>query len=294
MKKRLLILEGPGLESSTRANAIAAAGRELDVDVDHRQTDDPDRFFDSIRSAGDYGGLLVNPIESAQGANFEPIDFRTALDSLDAAIPAIELRLDNVFVDDNTGPEPVSIPGLSVGFVAGLGDDGYRLAMRALCGAAAAGVPDGAQTGEARSILVLNGPNLNLLGSRQPDVYGHDTLDDIARRSLQLANPAGVSVEFRQSNHEGELVDWIQGAIGARDALVINAAAYTHTSVALHDALLAYDGFKVELHISNPHARDAFRHHSFVSSAVDAVIAGLGPAGYELVTGLLVERFASR
>lgn len=138
-------------------------------------------------------------------------------------------------------------------------------------------------------IVVINGPNLNLLGSREPEIYGHDTLETIAERCRQLSEPAGIEVHFLQSNDEGKIVDWIQEAINTTSALVINAAAYTHTSVAIHDALRAYPGYKVELHISNPHLRESFRHVSYVAPAVDAVVAGLGVRGYEHVIELLAD-----
>jgi len=136
-------------------------------------------------------------------------------------------------------------------------------------------------------IYVINGPNLNLLGTREPEIYGCDTLADIAERCQALGETAGLEVEFLQSNHEGTIVDWIQQAIGPVAAIVINAGAYTHTSVAIHDALRAYQGYKIELHISNPHLRETFRHVSYISIASDAIIAGLGVAGYELAIGML-------
>jgi 3-dehydroquinate dehydratase-2 len=140
-------------------------------------------------------------------------------------------------------------------------------------------------------ILVINGPNLNLLGTREPHIYGHDTLEQVANRCRAIAEARGHTLEFRQSNHEGDLVTWIQEAIGQSDALIINAAAYTHTSVAIHDALKAYPGYKVELHISNPHARESFRHTSYVASAADAVLAGLGVRGYEYAVEQVCDRF---
>lgn len=136
-------------------------------------------------------------------------------------------------------------------------------------------------------ILVINGPNLNLLGTREPEIYGSDTLEDIAKRCQELGKQRGLDVEFRQSNHEGTIVDWIQEAINEVDAIVINAGAYTHTSVAIHDALRAYSGYKIELHISNPHLRESFRHISYVSPTVDAVVAGLGVRGYDHVIEIL-------
>ena len=129
-------------------------------------------------------------------------------------------------------------------------------------------------------ILVLNGPNLNLLGVRQPEVYGADTLKDVEANCTRVAG-AGVDLEFKQSNHEGELVDWIQEARGKCAGIVINPGAYSHTSVAILDALNMFDGVVVEVHISNIHKREPFRHHSYVSQRADGVVVGLGVYGYE-------------
>ena len=133
-----------------------------------------------------------------------------------------------------------------------------------------------------KTLLILNGPNLNLLGTREPDVYGHETLDDVQARCTALAADLRVSVDFRQSNHEGQLVDWVQQARGTADGIVINPAAYTHTSVAILDALTMFAGPVIEVHISNIHKRETFRHHSFVSGRADGVIAGCGTEGYLL------------
>lgn len=132
------------------------------------------------------------------------------------------------------------------------------------------------------TVFVLNGPNLNLLGVRDPAVYGLDTLGDIEARCLARAAGLGLSIEFRQSNHEGQLVDWIQEAREAADGIVINAGALTHTSVALLDALAASELPVVEVHLSNIFRREPFRHHSYVSLAATGVICGLGAQGYEL------------
>lgn len=134
----------------------------------------------------------------------------------------------------------------------------------------------------SKPIYVLNGPNLNLLGVREPEIYGHDTLSDIESRCQALLEGTGHGLVFRQSNHEGELVDWIQEARTQADALIINPAAYTHTSVALYDALKALSIPIIECHLSNPHAREPFRHHSYVSLAAKGVVAGFGSIGYEL------------
>ena len=138
------------------------------------------------------------------------------------------------------------------------------------------------------NIYVINGPNINLLGTREPEIYGSETLDDIEKKCIEQGLKDSHSVKFMQSNYEGEIVEWIQHAIIQKvDVIIINAAAYTHTSIAIHDALKSYSGYKIELHISNPHLRESFRHVSFISSAVDAVVAGLGADGYCHVIDLL-------
>lgn len=132
----------------------------------------------------------------------------------------------------------------------------------------------------ARMIHILNGPNLNLLGQRETHIYGSETLADIEARCRAIL-PGGYDLIMRQSNHEGQLVDWIQEARGAAIGVVINPAALTHTSVAILDALNMFEGPVIEVHLSNIHRREAFRHKSFVSARADGVIAGLGPQGYE-------------
>lgn len=133
-----------------------------------------------------------------------------------------------------------------------------------------------------RKILILNGPNLNLLGLRQPEIYGRETLADVDAACARLAADLGVTTDFRQSNHEGQLVDWIQAAREDAAAIIINPAAYSHSSVAILDALNAFEGPVIEVHISNIHRREAFRHHSYVSQRADGVIAGCGTEGYLL------------
>jgi 3-dehydroquinate dehydratase-2 len=129
-------------------------------------------------------------------------------------------------------------------------------------------------------ILVLNGPNLNMLGRREPSVYGVQTLDDIRAACDKTAISLGLTVDFRQSNHEGELVTWIQGALDRIDGIVINAAAYTHTSIAIHDALKLHAIPIVEVHLSDPKTREPFRHPSFIEPLAAHVIAGKGGDGY--------------
>jgi 3-dehydroquinate dehydratase-2 len=136
-------------------------------------------------------------------------------------------------------------------------------------------------------VLVLNGPNLNLLGQREPEIYGRTTLADIERACAARAAELGLGLEFRQSNHEGVLIDWIHAARGDAAGIVINAGAYTHSSIALHDALLAFDGPVVEVHLSNVFKREAFRHHSYISPVAVGVICGFGADSYLLaLTGL--------
>jgi 3-dehydroquinate dehydratase-2 len=133
-----------------------------------------------------------------------------------------------------------------------------------------------------KPIYVLNGPNLNLLGKREPEIYGRDTLDDVRRRSEARAKALGFAIEFRQTNHEGELIDWIQEAREKASAIVLNPAGFGHTSVALLDALKAAELPVVECHLSNPAARESFRHHSYVSLAAAGLVSGFGAASYEL------------
>jgi 3-dehydroquinate dehydratase-2 len=134
----------------------------------------------------------------------------------------------------------------------------------------------------SKLVTLLNGPNLNLLGLRQPEIYGRETLDDVAAKVSDLADDLGLRVKALQSNHEGQLVDWIHAARGTSAGIIINPGAYSHTSIAILDALNAYEGVVIEVHISNIHKREAFRHHSYVSLRADGVIAGCGTEGYLL------------
>ncbi len=134
----------------------------------------------------------------------------------------------------------------------------------------------------SRLVFVLNGPNLNLLGKRQPEIYGHETLADVERDCRALAEELRLDLRFHQSNREYEIIDWIHEAREHAGGIVINPAAFTHTSVAILDALNTFEPPVIEVHISNVHKREAFRHHSFVSSRAEGVIAGFGTQGYQL------------
>lgn len=133
-----------------------------------------------------------------------------------------------------------------------------------------------------KPIFVINGPNLNMLGLREPEVYGHETLAGLEERCQRKAKALGLDISCRQSNHEGEIVSWIQEARGAASGIVLNAGAYTHTSVAIHDALRMAQLPLIEVHLSNIYKREPFRHHSYVSPVADGVLCGFGGHGYEL------------
>ena len=145
----------------------------------------------------------------------------------------------------------------------------------------------------SRSVYILNGPNLNLLGTREPEQYGRDTLADVERLCAEAGAKHGVEIECRQSNHEGVLIDWIheagrEVAAGNMLGVVMNPGAYTHTSIALHDAIKGASVPLIELHISNVHAREEFRHRSYISPAARGIIVGLGVKGYALAIAALV------
>ena len=145
----------------------------------------------------------------------------------------------------------------------------------------------------SQAILVLNGPNLNLLGTREPDIYGRASLDDVRAAAVAEAQRHGYVADFRQSNDEGQLVSWIQDAREGAAGIVINAAAYSHTSIAILDALMACGKPVIEVHLSNIYKRDEFRHHSYVSRAATGVICGFGPHGYALAVSAMAELLAS-
>ena len=141
---------------------------------------------------------------------------------------------------------------------------------------------------DSKNILVINGPNLNMLGTREPEIYGADTLADMEARCRVICEAEGASLEWMQANGEAEIVTTIQQAIGTADWIVINAAALTHTSVALRDALALFPGRKIEVHLSNIHKRESFRHHSMISAVVDGVVLGFGPMSYVMaIRGIL-------
>lgn len=146
----------------------------------------------------------------------------------------------------------------------------------------------------AKPVYVLNGPNLNMLGLREPTIYGAETLDDVKRRTEARAAQLGLEVDFRQSNFEGELVTWIQQARSAASGIILNAGAYTHTSIALMDAIQAAELPTIEVHLSNVFRREGFRHHSYISLAARGVICGFGPKVYELALEAMADILQQR
>ncbi len=142
------------------------------------------------------------------------------------------------------------------------------------------------------TVFILNGPNLNLLGSREPAIYGDLRFEALGELCRDRGTALGMEIEFRQSNHEGELVSWVQEAATAADGLVLNAGAYSHTSIAVLDALRAFSGPIIEVHLSNIFRRESYRHHSYVSLAADGVICGLGHLGYLLALDALADRLS--
>jgi 3-dehydroquinate dehydratase-2 len=145
-----------------------------------------------------------------------------------------------------------------------------------------------------KPIYVLNGPNLNLLGKREPEIYGRDTLKDVEALCSARAEALSLAIDFRQTNVEGELISWIQEADKSGAGVILNAAAYTHTSVGLYDALLAVDVPVIEVHLSNPYKRETFRHKSFVSPAASGVICGFGAKGYELALEAMADLLSGK
>ena len=145
-----------------------------------------------------------------------------------------------------------------------------------------------------KPILILNGPNLNLLGTREPHLYGSTTLAEVEAMCAARAKKRGLTISFHQSNSEAQLIDWIQGGINGAAGIIINAAAYTHTSIAIYDALSMVKAPIIELHISNPLKREPFRHHSYVTMAATALICGLGVAGYPLAVDAMADMLEAK
>ncbi len=306
--KSLLILNGsdradfanqghksfPGITLSQIEKTCYDLSEQQGFNLDFRQIDNEEKMIRCIeKHSENVDAFIISPLAgsttaSSQSERFQKVILEMALQDK----PVIEVYVKNIFRQDPKTNEPLQIPDSNMGFVCGLGINSYRLAIKALGQRLNNNNnlinPRQITPGDIiRKVFVINGPNINLLGTREPKIYGKDTLDDIASQCITGGKKRALDIEFMQSNSEGEMVDFIQRAIHLADALLINAGAYTHTSLAIHDALRAYQGLKIELHISNPHLREKFRHFSYVSLAVDGVVAGLGVTGYDLLIDAL-------
>lgn len=311
MKPSILIINGPGLDDlsdydgnryggltlTTIREASEALCTELEIRLDFRQTEDQDEMFQWIKQESEeFDGVIINPAGYSRSATVSPRIYRSAIQVIARRKnPVIEIHTNNIYRPGTETTQPLHEPEGNMGFICGFGLDSYLTAIRAVkLRLESRGLRPGPGREMADKVIILNGPNLNLLGRREPDIYGRLTLDELSLRCKSVGLQLGLDVQFRQSNHEGALVDWIQEAIDTVPGLIINAAAYTHTSVAIHDALRAYPGLKIELHISNPQLRETFRHISFVSPVVDGIVVGLGTIGYELVVELMANLLSAR
>ncbi len=311
MQPSILIVNGPGqanlsdhdsnshggLTLTMVREAAEALCTELAIALDFRQTENQDEMFQWIAREGEeFDGVIINPGGYSRSPVVSPGIYQSAIQVIARLKkPVIEVHSDNFYHQNADNTQPLHEPEGNLGFICGFGLNSYLAAIRAIRLRLQSREPrPGPGREMTAKVIVLNGPNLNLLGRREPDIYGRLTLDELSIRCEKVGLQHGLDVRFRQSNHEGTLVDWIQEAIDAAPGLIINAAAYTHTSVAIHDALRAYPGPKIELHISNPHARETFRHISFVSPVVDAIVAGLGTIGYELAVELMADMMSAR
>jgi len=284
--------QSESLTSSAVRNAAEALCAETDTRLDFRLADDGKQILQWLaRDSGNFAGVIVSPggLPRPVTAAGPPPAGREATPQ---PTPVIEVHPGNGLHAGSGAALSTNESAWGSGFICGFGLDGYLAAIRSIRSQPAV-------TGKARvrkrkglKVYVLNGPNLNLLGYREPKIYGNTTLDELGRHCLEAARQLGLELRFLQSNHEGELVEWIQEAIDAAQGIIINAAAYTHTSIAIHDALRAYAGSKIELHISNPRRREPFRHWSYVAAAVDGIVAVLGTAGYGISLQLMAVMLA--
>ena len=285
LPKQTLILIGPGGIAKADFNALEnyalGIADAADFEVRFEISKDDQSFCEAVSSlAPQFDACIISPGSNAgKGGPVWSNQGRYAVTQYcETSNPLIEVHPNNILQHRPNSDGPLHVPGAKIGLIAGFAATGFQYALDAVCSTENLQGPHKS----AVSIEVLNGPNLNLLGTREPAIYGYDTLDDVMRRCETLSKDLNINSIFRQSNHEGEIVEWIHNAIGSVDGLIVNAGAYTHTSIAIHDALKAFDGRVLELHISNPHVRESFRHRSFVAKAADCVMTGLGVSGYEI------------
>ncbi|MCI0517807.1 MAG: type II 3-dehydroquinate dehydratase [Woeseiaceae bacterium] len=306
LKPSILIVNGPGLgdlsvdgAKSDRGlgltmirDASRALCEQFGIQLDFRHTEDLDKVSQWLaRESQEFDGVIVNPVGYSRATTVPIENYRAAIQTIaHLNKPVIEVHINNIFHHGAESTQPLREDGGDMGFICGFGLNSYLAAIRAIGLRLQVHHRDhNRRINKVDKVFILNGPNLNLLGRREPEIYGRLTLEDLARRCAEVGVQRGLDVEFRQTNHEGELVDWIQEAIDVAKGIIVNAAAYTHTSVAIHDALRANPRPKIELHISNPHLREAFRQFSYVSPVVDGIVAGLGTSGYALSLQLMAD-----
>lgn len=294
----ILVLNGPNLNflgrrepalygSVTLAQvheALDRAAGRRGTTIDFRQSNSEGVLIDAVQEAmTEFDAVIINP----GGLTHTSVALRDALAML--PVPVIEVHITNVHAREEFRHHSY-VSGVATTVIVGAGTNGYLLALdqvltllgtdRATQEATSAQTER--PTGRKRSALILNGPNLNFLGARQPEIYGHATLRDIEQQATTVAERLGLVVDFRQSNSEGAIIDAAQEAMSDFDAVVINPAGLTFTSVALRDSLAMLSVPVIELHLTNIMAREEYLHHSFISPIASAVIMGAGVHGYAL------------
>jgi 3-dehydroquinate dehydratase II len=305
-KPRVLVLNGPNLNFLGRrepdiygtvtlaqvSESLSQAGEGCGVAVDFRQSNSESVLIDAAQEAmSDFDAVIIN----AGGLSHSSVSLRDALAML--SVPVVEVHITNIHAREQFRHHSY-VSEVARAVIVGAGTNGYRLALDHVVGLIAAtpfrgpAVCPGAPIASA---LMLSGPNLNLLGSREPDIYGHVTLAQTRERVTAEAVRLGVTVDFRQSNNEGALIDAVQEAMSAFDTVIINPAGLSFTSVSLRDALAMLPVPVTEVHISNIMARPAeYLHHSLISAVATTVIMGAGTHGYELALQQLAHDAAAR
>ncbi|GAB3033301.1 hypothetical protein GCM10027052_08180 [Parafrigoribacterium mesophilum] len=305
-KSRVLVLNGPNLNFLGRrepdiygsvtlaqvSESLSQAGERCGVAVDFRQSNSESVLIDAAQEAmSDFDAVIIN----AGGLSHSSVSLRDALAML--SVPVVEVHITNIHAREQFRHHSY-VSEVARAVIVGAATNGYLLALEhvmSLIAAAPLHEPTAGDVAPAASALVLSGPNLNLLGSREPEIYGHVTLAQICERVTAEAARLAVTVDFRQSNSEAALVDAVQEAMSGFDAVIINPAGLSFTSVSLRDALAMLPVPVTEVHISNIMARPAeYLHHSLISSVATTVIMGAGANGYELALRQVAHDAAER
>lgn len=286
----ILVLNGPNLNllgqrepalygSKTLADVHAdllAAAQHSGATIDFRQSNNEGVLIDAVQEAmTDFDGVIINP----GGLSHSSVSLRDALAML--SVPVVEVHITNILAREKFRHHSY-ISGIATAVIVGAGTGGYELALAHLLKLLSVQTTEPTPASRAASVLMLSGPNLNFLGLREPKIYGHDTLADIEQQANIKADHLDLNLDFRQSNSEAVLIEAAQEAMSHFDALVINPAGLTFTSVALRDALAMLQVPVIELHISNVMAREEYLHHSLISPIATAIIMGAGVNGYLL------------